>query len=135
MNGKSDVICFRNMTNFIVNDSWYKSRNKNAEEDSKRVVVTAAKLIVNELRSTTFRSESYPDTEQISDLNKNKGWLTENLRLFMETLIKNPLKQCSIGQAIVSAAKPRSALSPILFAVGVEIDQMFGYKWQLIELS
>ena len=135
MNGKSDVICFRNMANFIVNDSWYKSRNKNAEEDSKRVVVTAAKLIVNELRSTTFKSESYPDTEQISDLNKNKGWLTENLRLFMETLIKNPLKQCSIGQAIVSAAKPRSTLSPILLAVGVEIDQMFGYKWQLIELS
>ena len=53
----------------------------------------------------------------------------------METLIKNPLKQCSIGQAIVSAVKPRSALSPILFAVGVEIDHMFGYKWQLIELS
>ena len=53
----------------------------------------------------------------------------------METLIKNPLKQCSIGQAIVSAVKPRSALSPILFAMGIEMDHMFGSKWQLIELS
>ena len=46
----------------------------------------------------------------------------------METLIKNPLKQCSIGQAIVSAVKPRSALSPILFAMGIEMDHMFGSK-------
>ena len=74
----------------LVNDSWYKSRNKNAE-DSKRIVVTEAKLFFNELCYTTFKGEFYPDTEQLSDVNKNKGWLTENLRLFMETLIKNPL--------------------------------------------
>ena len=78
------------MANFIVNDSWYKSRNKNAE-DSKRIVVTELKLIFNELCSTTFKGEFYSDTEQLSGINKNKGWLTENLRLFMETLVKNPL--------------------------------------------
>ena len=39
----------------------------------------------------------------------------------METLIKNPLKQRSIGQAIVIAVKPRSALSLMLFAVGTEM--------------
>ena len=49
-------------------------------------------VIVNELHSTTFKGEFYPDTEQLSEINKNKGWLTGNLRLFMETLIKNPLR-------------------------------------------
>ena len=97
--------------------------------------MTAARLIVNELCCTTFKGEFYSDTEQISDINENKGWLTENLRLFIEKLIKNLLKQCSIVQAIVSAVKPRSALSPILFAVGVEMDNIFGCKWQLIELN
>lgn len=52
-----------------------------------------------------------------------------------KTSIKNPLKQCSTGQAIVSTVKPRSALSPILFAVGVEMDHKFACKWQLIKLS
>ena len=28
INSKLDVVCFRNMANFIVNDSWYKPRNK-----------------------------------------------------------------------------------------------------------
>ena len=97
--------------------------------------MTAARLIVNELCCTTFKGEFYSGTEQISDINENKGWLTENLRLFIEKLIKNLLKQSSIVQAIVSAVKPRSALSPILFAVGVEMDNIFGCKWQLIELN
>ena len=87
------------------------------------------------LHSTTFEGEFYQDTEQLSDINKDKDWLTGNLRLFMETLIKNPLNQCSIVQAIVSTAKLRSALSLILFVAGVEMDHMFGFKWQLIELS
>ena len=97
--------------------------------------MTAAKLIVNELLSTTFQGKFYPDTEQLSDVNKTKGWLTKNLRLFMETLIKNPPKQRSIGQAIVSAVKPRSVLSLMLFTVGTEMDHLSGSKWHLIKLS
>ena len=58
---------------------------KNADKDLKCIVVTAAKLIVNELRSTTFKGEFYPDTEQLRDINKNKGWFMENLRLLIAT--------------------------------------------------
>ena len=57
------------------------------------------------------------------------------LLIFMEGLIKNPLKQESIGQAIVTAARPSSSLSPILFGTAVEMDHMFGSKWLLGELS
>ena len=57
------------------------------------------------------------------------------LLIFMEGLIKNPLKQESIGQAIVTAARPRSSLSPILFGTAVEMNHMFGSKWLLGELS
>ena len=53
----------------------------------------------------------------------------------MEGLIKNPLKQASIGQAIVTAARPRSTLSPILFGTAVEMDHLFGSKWLLGQLS
>ena len=52
----------------------------------------------------------------------------------METLIKNPLKQCSIGQAVVSAVKPRSALSPMLSAMDVEMDRTFGFGSSLSNL-
>ena len=57
------------------------------------------------------------------------------LRIFMEGLVKNPLKQASIGQAIVTAARPRSTLSPILFGTAVEMDHLFGSKWLLGQLS
>ena len=61
------------MANFIATYSLYKSRNKKAEEDSKRIVVTAAKLTVNEFCSRTFKGEFYPDIEQIRQINKNNG--------------------------------------------------------------
>ena len=57
------------MAKFIATYSLYKSRNKKAEEDSKRIVVTAAKLTVNEL----VKGEFYPDIEQIRQINKNNG--------------------------------------------------------------
>ena len=58
-----------------------------------------------------------------------------HLRLFMQHLVKNPVKQASIGQALVHAMKPRSSLPPILFGMGVEMDHLFGSKWLLNELN
>ena len=66
-------------------------------------------LIVNERCSVTFKGQFYSDAEQTSDI-----------------------KQKFV---LVSAVKPISTLSPILIAVGVEMDHMFGSKWQLIEFS
>ena len=45
------------------------------------------------------------------------------------------LKQVSIGQALIHAARPRSSLPPILFGTAVELDHVFGSKWLMIELS
>ena len=53
----------------------------------------------------------------------------------METLIKDPLKQASIGQSIAHAIKPRSSLPPIPFGLAVEMDHVFGSKWLQNELS
>ena len=64
MDEKSDVVYFGNMANFIATYSLYESRNKKAVEDSKRIIVTAAKLIVNEFCSITFKSEFYLDIEK-----------------------------------------------------------------------
>ena len=40
----------------------------------------------------------------------------------------------SIRQCIVSAAKPRSSLPPVLFGLGVEVDKEFGSRWIIEEL-
>ena len=71
----------------------------------------------------------------IEDVEFGKSWVPSYLRILMETLIKNDLKQAIIGQAIVSATKPRSCISPIMFGLGVDTEKVFGSRWLLTELS
>ncbi len=75
----------------------------------------------------------------IQDVEFGKSWVPSYLCLLIETLIKDDLKQASIGQ---SAAKPRSCISPIMFGLGVEAEKVFavdaekvfGSRWLLTEI-
>ena len=54
------------------------------------------------------------------------------LKLLLKVLVKDELKEQSIGQAITYAARPRSFIPPISFGLAVEDDHVFG-SWRLIE--
>ena len=133
--GKSDVVMFRNACDTLINDEWYTRREEKNEEEAKRIIKQAAKLILGELKSTVFDTTQYPSHEMIKDIEFGKSWVPSYLRLLMETLIKNDLKQASIGQAIVSASRPRLCISPIMFGLGVDSEKVFGSRWLLTELS
>ena len=45
VNGKSNVVCFCNMANTIINDKLCEDKNCNIDDETKRIVTTAAKLI------------------------------------------------------------------------------------------
>ena len=53
----------------------------------------------------------------------------------MEYLIGNPLRQASIRQCLLKTMKPNSVISPLLFALGVQIDHAIGSESLLTELS
>ena len=55
--------------------------------------------------------------------------------MLMKTIVSSELKQSSIGQCIIQAARPRSVITPALFGLGVELDHVFGSKWLINELS
>ena len=57
------------------------------------------------------------------------------MKLFLENILKYPLKQASIDQAIINATRPRSCIPPVLFGLGVEADHIAGSKWLVNELS
>ena len=133
--GKPNIVCFKNMTEFIVNDKWFSERKKDSDDEAERIIVTAAKLILNNIRSAKFNCEFYPTKEDIESCGKGKEWLPDYLKLFLENILKHPLKQASIGQAIINATRPRSCIPPILFGLGVEADHIVGSKWLFNELS
>ena len=42
---RRNVVCFRKMTNHIINDKWYSDKKSSIEEESVRIVKYAARLI------------------------------------------------------------------------------------------
>ena len=94
-----------------------------------------AKIILGQIRSTKFNTDTYPLHGEISNIGIGKEWIPSNLRLFMESMMKKEFKQVSIGQAIVNAVKPKSCIAPLLFGLGIEVDKVFGSKLLLTELN
>ena len=43
------------MTEFIVNDKLFSERKKDSNEEAERIIVTAAKLILNNIRSAKIQ--------------------------------------------------------------------------------
>lgn len=56
------------------------------------------------------------------------------LRTFLQVLLRSELRQSIIGQAIVQASKPRSAIMSLSFGLAAELDHVFGSKWFLYKL-
>ena len=87
------------------------------------------------MREMSKTNNMYPTTEDISNLDQDMEWIPDSLKLLLSYLIHTKLKQLTIGQCIVQAAKPRSLLRPGPFGLGVELEKSFGSKWLLNHLA
>ena len=128
VSGKQNVVCFRNMANFIINDKWHSEKKENIQEEAKRIVTTAAKIIKAQLREAECKSDFYPTNKDISDIRQGRQWIPQHLQTLLNILVPSPLKQNSIGQCILQSARPRSVICPIPFGLGVELDHVFWIK-------
>ena len=133
--GRGNVVCFRNMASYVINDKWHLERKENIEEEAERIVCAAAKIIRAEIRENIYDAKSYPTNEDIANVNQGKKWIPHYLQTFLGIIIQSELKQNSIGHSIVQSARPRSVITPTLFGVGVEMDHVFGSRWLVDELS
>ena len=129
--GKSNVACFQNMIDYYLNDLWEK-RRKDKEKDAEGIVMTAAEVIMDEIREKKYDTSTYPETADIH--NTTGDCIPKLLKTFLQVLVRSDLRQNSIGQAIVQSAKPISTIMPGPFGLAVELDHVFGSRWLLDEL-
>ena len=71
VNGQSNIVCFRNMAEYIINNKWYESRREDSSEDAHRIITTAAKLIMDKIREHEYRTAFYPLQKDILSKKKN----------------------------------------------------------------
>ena len=62
-------------------------------------------------------------------------WVPDSLKLFMSYLISSEDKRLSLNQCIVQAARPRTVIAPIPFGLGVSVENNFGSRSLIDQLS
>ncbi|KAJ8043553.1 hypothetical protein HOLleu_10691 [Holothuria leucospilota] len=133
--GNLNVVTLKTNADSILTNKWYNDRKDDPKDDAVRVITAAAELLKSSIRTTAFDVDHYPKNELIEDHEKGFEWLPELLRVFLGKLINHSLRRVSIGHSIIYATRPRSSIAPIPFALGVEVDHVFGSEWLSNELS
>jgi len=133
--GRRNVICFEHLAKRIINNKWYAERNEDCEDESRRIITLAAKLLAASVREVQYEKDAYPLSETLKDPQKVKEWMPDLMQLFLENVVKDVRKQVAIGHSLIQAIRPRSVITPVLFGVGVSVDHVLGSKWLLDLLS
>lgn len=136
--GGVTYVCFANNLYDILTDAWYKNRKQNIEEEEERLIDSASELVRRKIRSTICRMNEYPASDKIFDkIDENIPPLL--IRFLQNVIYKDKKKNdsniiwysrkfFSIAHAIMSAARPKSFLSPLQLAVGCTFYRKFGSK-------
>lgn len=132
--GRSNVVCFRNMASYIINEKWYSEKKDDIQDEANRIVTAAAKIINSAIRESKYDPKKYPTNDDIANAEQSKSWIPQHLQTLLMHIVPSKLKQSSIGHCILQAARPRSVITPTLFGLGVEVDHVFGSKWLNNEL-
>jgi len=128
--GRRNVICWKRMGAYIINQKWH---DDNKEDLTEHIIVTAAKLLKATIREAQYETASYPTCEDIRDPQHAKQWMPSLLQVFLDHLISPEAKKVAVGHTIVQAVRPKTAIAPIPFALGVSVDHVSASRY-LIDL-
>ena len=68
VNGRKNVVCFRDMTSLIINDKCCEAKQDNIEDKSERIVSAAAKIIKAPIRKMSYSLDFEPSNDNIHDV-------------------------------------------------------------------
>lgn len=139
VDGKSTLFCFRDTSSKILHKTWQTAKGSDDKEEKLKIIRTAAKILLDDIRSTPFDLSEYPPPDNF--LKESEDVVPKTLMTFLEELIiknkkdtETASRKCiAIAHAIVSAIRPRSFISPILLGLAALINQKYASK-SLIDL-
>lgn len=128
-------------TSHKVLDFWYKNREQIIEEERKRIVRTAAKIVREEdIKKMKYDCGRYPSEAEV--ITSSEKLVPETLVLYTSTVTQKKTgnagpdisRNCHvINHAVISAVRPRSFLSSIQTTLSLHLNRMYGSK-HLIEV-
>ena len=104
----------------------YNERKVSKADEAERIIKTAAKLIKNAIKNYTHETDFYPTIDDIK--NTENEFVPLALQTFIKELVKSPVRQNYLSQAIFATSRPRTVM-PLLFGLAVAADNRMSTKW------
>lgn len=133
---RGSTVCFKSIGHKILSDNWYcNEKMADLQEERARIVKTAGKIILQDIRSKTFNTDYYPPIDNfLADAHRVvPGTLLLLLHTIILTNKQGSLepwkKKClALAHAIMVAVRPKSFLSSIMIGVATYSYKKFGSK-------
>ena len=58
--GKTTKVCFKDIIDYVINEKWYENELEDKNNETQRTIITAAKLVMEDIRSKKYVSKYYP---------------------------------------------------------------------------
>ena len=78
--GCANTVCFKDLASYLVNEKWYTERKTNTAVESKRIIQTVAKIILNNIRSQNYDTYYYPTIATIENIEEGENYISETLK-------------------------------------------------------
>lgn len=137
LNGTPNVVTLTKSVWSIL-QQFYKRLQKDTETEKRAIIDTAAKLIKSDIKLLEATKSRYPSSSDVASLQNNLQFVPESLQLLLKGIIsekENDLKVCSIGQALIQAARPRVLLAPLRIGLGIQMHHHFGSRFLIDTLN
>ena len=95
---------------------WYDQQKPDQGDEAERIIKKAAQILKGVIKNHKHETNFYPNTDNIGDSSNEN--VSDLLKLYVAEMIKSPLKQISISQAIFAASRTRSVM-PLQFGLAV----------------
>lgn len=132
INGKKNVVTFRQKAASILSDFFHQSKSSNDETEKVRLIKAAANLIKTDIKCIEQSKDIYPTTLEMSSVDESLAFLPQSLLTFLGHLFVGKgkeLRVASIGQAVMQATRPRVLNAPLQLGLGVQMHSHFASRF------
>lgn len=138
---RDTIIIHKNNSGSKLSSEWYEKKSKDLDQERIRIVEMASNIILEDIRSQVYDKKNYEILNSSdNDLCKD---VPETLKLMLDIIIKTHKKidiknkkwdrrVATYAHCLISSARPRSFLSPILLGLSAMSHKNFASR-NLIE--
>ena len=129
--GKSDVVVLRRNVSKLLHTFYTSTSGADVSSQTEPLLKTAGQLILSEIKAMPNARTYYPRFDDDHSVCEQVQYLPPSFQNLLREIFKNKdgeMRVASLGQAIIQADRPRTAMVPLQLGLAVQVHHRFGSR-------